>query len=66
METYPVVNKPTQIIRKQGETLKWHMEQTGLIEDFRHMEMMRVLEELYNLQGKCERIKNTPGPRQYA
>ncbi|MBT8312271.1 MAG: hypothetical protein HKP23_05485, partial [Flavobacteriaceae bacterium] len=24
------------------------------------------LEELYNLQGKCERIKNTPFPRQYA
>jgi len=37
-----------------------------LVDDFRHMEMMRVLEEFYNLQGKCERIKNTPFPRQYA
>jgi len=38
----------------------------GLIEDFRHMEMMSCLEEFYNLQGKCERINNTPFPRQYA
>ena len=27
--------------------------------------MQSVLEEFYNLQGKCERIKNTPFPRQY-
>lgn len=64
-DLYPVVNKPTQIIRKQGEELKAIMEDNRLIEDFRHMEMMRVLEEFYNLQGKCERIKNTPFPRQY-
>jgi ion channel-forming bestrophin family protein len=38
----------------------------GMIEDFRHMELMGTLTELYNLQGACERIKNTPFPRQYA
>ena len=64
-ELYPVVNKPTQIIRKQGERLRTLTEEGGYIDDFRHMEMMRVLEEFYNLQGKCERIKNTPFPRQY-
>ncbi len=64
-ELYPVVNKPTQILRKQGEELRVLMEEKGHIDDFRHMEMMRVLEEFYNLQGKCERIKNTPFPRQY-
>lgn len=58
-------NPPAQIIRHQGERLKELVEQ-GLVDDFRHMEMMRVLEEFYNLQGKCERIKNTPFPRQYA
>lgn len=62
---YDVVNKPTQIIRLQGEILKNHMHKNGLIDDFRHMEMMRALEEFYTLQGKCERIKNTPFPRQY-
>lgn len=62
---YPTVNKATQLLRKQGEDLRILMEEKGLIEDFRHMEMMRVLEEFYNLQGKCERIKGTPFPRQY-
>lgn len=59
-------NPATHIIRKQSEDLRELMEESGLIEDFRHMEMMRILEELYNLQGMCERIKNTPFPRQYA
>lgn len=58
-------NTATQLIRLQGENLK-EMLELGLIEDFRHMELMGVLTECYNLQGKCERIKNTPLPRQYA
>ncbi|NNE56277.1 MAG: hypothetical protein HKN32_09670, partial [Flavobacteriales bacterium] len=58
-------NVPALMIRKQGDRLRELMENQGLIDDFRHMEMMRVLEEFYNLQGKCERIKNTPFPRQY-
>lgn len=59
-------NTPTHIISRQSEQLQDLMEKKGLIDDFRHMEMMRVQEEFYNLQGKCERIKNTPFPRQYA
>ena len=59
-------NSPAQIVRLQGEHLKQLMEDEGLIEDFRHMELMGTLTELYTLQGKCERIKNTPFPRQYA
>ncbi len=58
-------NTATHIIRTQGESLKELMAE-GYIEDFRHMKMMSCLEEFYNLQGKCERIKNTPFPRQYA
>lgn len=27
---------------------------------------MELITEMYTLQGKCERIKNTPFPRQYA
>ena len=60
------INTPTHLLRMQGEHLKRLMIEDGLIEDFRHMEMMRILEEGYNFQGKCERIKNTPFPRQYA
>ncbi len=59
------VNTATQIIRAQGADCL-ELRQRGLIDDFRHTEMMRVQEEFYNLQGKCERIKNTPLPRQYS
>jgi len=59
-------NSATHLIRAQGDHLKQLMHQDKLIEDFRHLQMMETLEEFYNLQGKCERIKNTPFPRQYA
>ena len=59
-------NAATQMIRKQGERLQELAEEDEVVNEFRFMEMMRVLEEFYNLQGKCERIKNTPFPRQYA
>jgi putative membrane protein len=58
-------NPATQIIRLQSEQLKQCLE-SGLIEDFRHIDLMATLEEFYNLQGKSERIKSTPFPRQYA
>ncbi|MFT4679623.1 MAG: putative membrane protein [Litorivivens sp.] len=58
-------NIPTQIVKKQSIEIK-NLVDRGLIDDFRHMEMMNLLEELYTLQGKCERIKNTPFPRQYS
>ncbi len=59
------VNTATQLIRVQGEDLKIQREK-GTIEDFRHMELMALLTECYTLQGKCERIKKTPLPRQYS
>lgn len=58
-------NSATQIIRKQGMKVA-QLQENGFIDDFRHMEMMKVMEEMYNLQGKAERIKKTPFPRQYA
>jgi putative membrane protein len=38
----------------------------GLIESFRHMEMQSMMTEFFTLQGKVERIKNFPYPRQFA
>jgi ion channel-forming bestrophin family protein len=58
-------NKAAQIIVLQSEHLKQLMED-GYIEDFRHMELGKLLVELCNQQGACERIKNFPYPRQYA
>ena len=58
-------NKAAQIIALQSENLRYLMEQ-GYIEDFRHMELEKLLVEFYNQQGVCERIKNFPYPRQFA
>ncbi len=58
-------NRATQIAGLQSKQLKILLDK-GLIEDFRHMEMERLLVEFYNQQGVCERIKNFPYPRQFA
>ena len=59
-----LANKPTQLINTQGQKLKEGFEK-GHIDSFRHVEMARVQEEFYNLQGKAERIKNTVFPFYY-
>ncbi|MFT4601116.1 MAG: putative membrane protein [Arenicella sp.] len=58
-------NGCTQLLHKQTEELR-DLKGKGLIDDFRHMEMQGLITEFYTLQGKCERIKNFPLPRQYA
>jgi putative membrane protein len=58
-------NTATQIIDQQSQDLKV-LRERGLIDDFRHMELQKLLNDLYTHQGKCERIKKFPLPRQYA
>jgi predicted membrane chloride channel (bestrophin family) len=53
------------IINEQSRDLVQLMEQ-GLIDDFRHMELTILLKSFYTHQGKNERIKKFPLPRQYA
>lgn len=57
-------NTATQIIDQQSQDLAEIREQ-GLIEDFRHMELQTLLKDFYDHQGRCERIKKFPLPRQY-
>ncbi|WP_088844219.1 bestrophin family protein [Hymenobacter gelipurpurascens] len=59
-------NPPAHLIRQQAADLRVLREERGLLNDFQHVQMIRTLEILYDLQGGCERIKNTPFPRQYA
>jgi len=59
------VNTATQIINEQGRELK-SLREANLIDDFRHMEMEDALRSFYTLQGKNERIKKFPLPRQQA
>lgn len=58
-------NTATQIINEQSRDLKGRREE-DLIDDFRHMELEQLLYHFYEHQGKCERIKKFPLPRQYA
>ena len=58
-------NKASHILSLQSKALL-KLKLSGEIEDFRHMELEKMLGEFYTLQGKSERIKNFPFPRQYA
>lgn len=58
-------NKAAQIITLQSDQLH-QLLNDGYIEDFRHMELEKLLVEFYNQQGVSERIKNFPYPRQFA
>lgn len=58
------VNPATHLVKNQAKAIT-ELKQSGVIDGFQEDQMQSVLEELYNLQGKCERIKNTPFPRQY-
>lgn len=64
-EIFAKGNWASQILGKQSGRLRELLD-GGLIEDFRHMEMANILVEFYSLQGKSERIKNFPYPRQFA
>ncbi|UPT68880.1 MAG: multidrug transporter [Sphingobacteriales bacterium JAD_PAG50586_3] len=58
-------NRATQIIALQSAHLK-RLADDGFIENNRYVELELLLKDLYDSQGKCERIKNYPYPRQFA
>jgi len=58
-------NRASHLISTQSQDLI-QLKKEGVLEHFRQMKMQDMLTELYTLQGKAERIKNFPFPRQYA
>lgn len=58
-------NKPAQILSLQSKAVK-KLQQSGKIDHFQFVEMQRALRDLYDQQGRSERIKNFPYPRQFA
>ncbi|SHJ73125.1 putative membrane protein [Hymenobacter daecheongensis DSM 21074] len=58
-------NAAAQLLHQQALELQ-RLQREGLLDDFRHIDLMQTVKECYSLQGMCERIKNTPFPRQYA
>lgn len=57
-------NTATQLIDNQSQELK-KLREEGLVDDFRHIHLQQILNDFYTHQGKCERIKKFPLPRQY-
>ncbi len=60
-----MTNKQAACLNLQSKHFK-KLKLEGLIDNFRHMEFKNLIGELFTLQGKVERIKNFPYPRQFA
>lgn len=58
-------NRATQIIAMQSAQFKVLNEQEA-ISDYNYVALVNLLKDLYEQQGKCERIKNFPYPRQFS
>jgi putative membrane protein len=58
-------NKQTALLYLQSHHLR-RLKEGGEVWEFSFLELEGVLQELFTLQGKSERIKNFPYPRQFA
>ena len=58
-------NRSSHLLSLQSKDLI-ELRKNGVLEHFRHLKIQDLITELYALQGKSERIKNFPFPRQYA
>jgi len=58
-------NKQTALLYLQSHHLK-ELKERGVLWEFSFLELEALLQELFTLQGKSERIKNFPYPRQFA
>ena len=58
-------NRATQILSLQSKELR-ELRQNGLIDGYPYVSMENMLKEFFTHQGKAERIKNFPYPRQFA
>jgi putative membrane protein len=57
-------NVPLALLLQMGQVLR-RLYEAGQLDSYRFTTLDRTLVELCNVQGACERIKNTPLPRQY-
>jgi putative membrane protein len=58
-------NRATHLIALQSKELK-ALKEAGQIDPLDYVELVNLLTVLYDQQGRCERIKNFPYPRQFA
>ncbi|MBT1686251.1 bestrophin family protein [Dawidia soli] len=58
-------NPPNFLLELQAEDIRYAFSQ-GWLSDYRLVKLEETLVEFNNVQGACERIKNTPLPRHYS
>ncbi len=58
-------NKAVALLNMQSKHLK-ELKEREVLWEFSFLELEGLLKEMFDLQGKSERIKNFPYPRQYA
>lgn len=58
-------NHQTAVLYLQSHHLR-NLKEKGIVWEFSFLELEGIIQELFTLQGKTERIKNFPYPRQYA
>ena len=58
-------NRAAQLMSRQGVALKNHYA-AGILTDYQFVELQRLVRDFFDQQGKSERIKNFPYPRQFA
>jgi len=57
-------NRSSHLLSVQSRRLM-ELRESGIIDHFRHLAMQELITEFYTLQGKAERIKKFPLPRQW-
>lgn len=58
-------NAATQLLDRQSQHLA-ELRSKKWIDEYKHVELQRMITDMYAEQGATERIKNTPLPRQYS
>lgn len=58
-------NRAAQILALQSSELR-RLNEEGFLSDYNYVSLENQLKDLYDQQGKCERIKNFPYPRQFS
>ncbi len=58
-------NAATQLLDRQSQHLA-ELRSRKWIDEYKHVELQRLITDMYAEQGATERIKNTPLPRQYS
>lgn len=58
-------NRATQIMALQSAHIR-KLREAGTIDEYTYLTLEGVIKDFYDHQGKCERIKNFPYPRQFA